>query len=82
MNNIEQQNFLDDVYYSIENNISKIFFLAGSAGTGKSTLMKKIIHKTYLTSKNVFVIVSYLFFFPTSPRRLSPWSLEYPTSSA
>ena len=52
-NNIEQEIFLKDVYNSIEKNISKIYFLAGSAGTGKSTMMKKIIYKARSQNKIV-----------------------------
>ena len=52
-NNNEQKVFLDHVYLSIEKGESKIYFLAGSAGTGKSTIMKKIIHKTRSQNKIV-----------------------------
>jgi len=45
-NTEEQSTFLENVYNAITNKESKIFFLQGKAGSGKTTVAKKIIHFT------------------------------------
>jgi len=54
VNNLEQQNVLNKVYSDIDKGKSKIYFLQGQAGSGKTTIAKKIIH--YARSKNKIVL--------------------------
>ena len=53
-NTIEQNEFLNDVYKYIDIQDTKIIFLQGEAGSGKSTVAKKIIH--YTRSKGKIVL--------------------------
>ena len=53
-NNIEQQNVLNNIYKAIDKGESKIYFLQGQAGSGKTTIAKKIIH--YARSKKKIVL--------------------------
>jgi tRNA A37 threonylcarbamoyladenosine biosynthesis protein TsaE len=54
VNNLEQQNVLNKIYSDIDKGKSKIYFLQGQAGSGKTTIAKKIIH--YARSKNKIVL--------------------------
>jgi len=53
-NTDEQNIFLDEVKIAIDNNETKLFFLNGEAGSGKTTTAKKII--SYARSKSKIVL--------------------------
>ena len=53
-NTDEQNIFLDEVKNAIDNNQTKLFFLNGEAGSGKTTTAKKII--SYARSKSKIVL--------------------------